>query len=130
MKTHILLVDDDIDEMKIFAEALKDVVGDFKCTYASDGEHALKMLPYLLPQVIFVDFNMPQMNGLQLAQEIRKVRRLDKIPLFLYSTHISMDVIQKANESGITGYLVKPDTIAQLSGTLKTVLGAAIIPAY
>ena len=128
MKTHILLVDDDIDEMKIFVEALKDVVGAFKCTYASNGVHALKMLLYLRPQVIFADYNMPLMNVLDLAKEIRDVPELKDIPLFLYSTYINMDILQKAKKAGVNGCMVKPNTIGQLSETLKTVLPSVIIP--
>ena len=128
MKTHILLVDDDIDEMKIFVEALKDVVGAFKCTYASNGGHALKMLLFLRPQVIFADYNMPLMNGLDLAKAIREVPELKHIPLFLYSTHINIDILQKAKRAGVTGCMVKPNTIGQLSEMLKTVLPSAIMP--
>jgi CheY-like chemotaxis protein len=69
MKTHIFLIDDDINEMKIFVDALKEVTGAFKCTYASNGIHALKMLLYLKPEAIFVDYNMPVMNGLELTRE-------------------------------------------------------------
>jgi CheY-like chemotaxis protein len=62
VRTHILLIDDDIDEMKTSVEALKEVVEHLKCTYASNGIHALKMLFYLKPEAIFVDYNMPAMN--------------------------------------------------------------------
>src|SRR5687767_7458251 len=88
MKTHIFLIDDDVDEMKIFMDALKEVIGAFKCTYASNGIHALKMLLYLKPEAIFVDYNMPVMNGLELAEELKKNEELKNIPVYLYSTHL------------------------------------------
>jgi len=126
MKTHILLVDDDIDEVKLFVEALKGVIGTFKCTYASNGIHALKMMLYLKPEAIFADYNMPAMNGIEFAKEVKKVQELRDIPLFIYSTYISTDIIQKAKDAGISGCLEKPSTMAQLSDSLKKVLAPLV----
>lgn len=72
MKKHILLVDDDKDEAMLFNEALKNVPGSFKCTYASSGLHALEMLNYIQPDFIFINFNMPVMNGADL-QKLHKI---------------------------------------------------------
>ncbi len=119
MKTHILLIDDDIDEMKTFVEALKEVVEPFKCTYASNGIHALKMLFYLRPEAIFVDYNMPAMNGLEFIEEIKKNEQLRYIPVFLYSRHINADTKEKAEEMGIAGCMEKPASIEGLVKALK-----------
>ena len=121
MKTHILLIDDDIDEMKTFVEALKQVVAPFKCTYASNGIHALKMLFYLRPEAIFVDYNMPAMNGLEFVAEIKKNEELQCIPVFLYSSHISLDTMEKAEKMGIAGCMEKPSSIEGLVKALKSV---------
>ena len=121
MKTHILLVDDEIEEMKILAEALKDVLGDHKCTHAFSGVHALEILHYLKPQFIFLDFNMPIMNGLELALAIRDLSDLKDTPVFLYAKHFDAEVFQKAKTAGIAGCLEKPATIAQFSLLLKSV---------
>lgn len=121
MKTHILLIDDDIDEMKTFVVALKEVVAPFKCTYASNGIHALKMLFYLRPEAIFVDYNMPAMNGLEFVEEVKKNDELQSIPIFLYSRHISKDTVEKAVQMGITGCMEKPASIEGLVKALKSV---------
>lgn len=121
MKTHIFLVDDDIDEMKIFVDALKEVIGSCKCTYASNGIHALKILLYLRPEAIFVDYNMPVMNGLELIGEIKKNVELESIPVFLYSTHINPVVMQKARDLGIHGCLEKPCSMAEMVAALKNI---------
>ena len=122
MKTHLLLIDDDIDEMKTFVEALKEVVGAFKCTYAANGIHALKMLLYLRPEAIFAACNMPAMNGLQVAEEVKKIEHLRDIPFFLYAPTFHSLTREKAFQLGISGCLEKPSTIAGLSILLKKVL--------
>ena len=121
MKTHILLVDDDIDEMKTFVEALKKVVPPFKCTYAANGIHALKMLGYLRPEVIFVDYNMPAMNGLEVIAEIKRHESLGGIPVFLYARHISRAILEKAMKLGIAGCMDKPASTEGLVTALKSV---------
>jgi DNA-binding NtrC family response regulator len=72
MKKHILLIDDDRDELTIFMDALADVPGSFKCTYASSASQGLQMLQYLHPDFIFIDYNLPPTNGLRLLSEIKK----------------------------------------------------------
>ena len=101
MKTYILLIDDDIEEMKIFVKALKEVIPHFKCTYASNGVHALQMLNYLKPEAIFIDYNRPAVNGLEFIEEVKKSRELQYIPLFLYSRHISPQAIKRCTGHSI-----------------------------
>lgn len=122
MKTHILLIDDDIDEMKTFVEALKEVVGAFKCTYAANGIHALKMLLYLRPEAIFAACNMPAMDGLQVAEEVKKINHLQDIPFFLYAPNFNTATREKALQLGVSGCLEKPSTTSALSTLLKRVL--------
>lgn len=122
MKKQIFLIDDDIDDMKIFVDALKVVSDTFSCTHASNGVNALKMLHYLRPETIFVDYNMPLMNGLEFVEELHKIKELMHIPVFLFSTHISNIMIQKAREFGVAGCIQKPNNISDLILTLKNVL--------
>ena len=125
MKKHILLVDDDKDEVKIFSEALNQVPGSFKCTYASSARQALDMLQFLTPDYIVTDFNMPMVNGMQLLREIKKDNRLAGIPFFLYSTTITSDVRRKAEEYGAAGCMEKPTSIDALSKVLKSIFHPA-----
>ncbi len=64
MKKHILLIDDDVDELKIFNDALEELPGNFKCTYASNAYQAMDMLKFIHPHFIFIDYNLPAMNGI------------------------------------------------------------------
>jgi CheY-like chemotaxis protein len=119
MKTHVLLVDDDIDEMKTFLEALKTIIPPCKCTYAPNGIHALKMLLYLRPEVIFVDYEMPLMDGLELIEKLKAIDEIKQVPVFLYSSNISPAVKAKAEQLGVAGYLEKPACIHRLTEELR-----------
>lgn len=121
MKKHIFLVDDDIEEMKIFVAALKDMGDAYKCTYAATGDHALKMLQYLTPETIFINYHLTAMNGLELTKEIRKNAALQHTPVFLYFTELDADSRAQALALGQTHLVEKPDTINGVTMVLKNV---------
>src|SRR5690348_4134639 len=90
MKQHIMLVDDDRDELTFFLDALRAVPCDdgFKCTYANSARQAQDMLKYLEPDFIFVDYNMPDTNGLQMLLDIKNKLGSEKPKVYLYSIFI------------------------------------------
>ena len=125
MKKHILLVDDDKDELVIFMDALQKVPAEdgFKCTYASSTGQAIEILKYLVPDYIFADFNIPGMNGLEFLHHVRDQQRFANTQLLLYSTYISE---QTKNNSGNLriGYIQKTATIDLLVRKLCDLLAA------
>src|SRR5688572_20592170 len=98
MKQHIMLIDDEQDELEILLEALKQlpVEDGFKCTYATNASHALIMLRYLIPDVIFVDMNMPGLTGLDFLSNVRNDDKLRNVRIFLFSSSITNNVREKA----------------------------------
>jgi len=131
MKKHILLVDDDADELKIFLDALRQLPGDlFKCTYANNAAHALEMLKYLTPDFIFVDFNIPKINGLEFISEMKKNESLKLSHIFIYSTHISEKLSQEAQAIGASGCIAKTNTIDKLVAELKEILTGEVMTDY
>src|ERR1700754_3733547 len=103
MKKHIFLIDDDEDELEIFHEALKSLPLPCKCTYAGSADHAMQMLQYLTPDLIFIDINMPKLNGFDFLAEIKKNDHLKNIPLFMYSNGIDSAIQAKAIAMGAAG---------------------------
>ena len=132
MKVHIMLIDDDKDELTFFLDALKDVPCDegFKCTYASDTKQAAEMLKYLVPDFIFVDFKMPGINGLQFLLTIKNRLGSEKPKVYLYSIFINEKIKKAALSLGVSGTLKKMFTIKSLSDELKAVLTSPVTPAY
>ena len=71
----ILYVDDDEDDRRIFRELLKQVISTFVCIEARNGSEAIRLLSdptYKAPDIIFLDVNMPVLDGYQTLAEIRK----------------------------------------------------------
>jgi DNA-binding response OmpR family regulator len=130
MKKHIMLIDDDKDELVIFMDALNPIMGDFKCTYADNAEQAYEMLKYLEPDVIFVDYNLPPLNGLQLLAVIRGKRKFRKSKVYLYSTTISDEVNKMARTLGAAGCIEKTNKISTLTHELKAILNPELLPSY
>jgi len=125
MKKHIILIDDDRDELVIFMDALRKVPSDdgFKCTYANSSSQAIDMLKYLVPDYVFADFNMPGMNGLELLHYVKTLERFRATQLYLYSTFVSQETKDKAAGIGIA-WIQKANTIdalvKDLSGLFST----------
>jgi CheY-like chemotaxis protein len=124
MKPHILLVDDDKDELLIFLDALREVPEEdgFKCSYANSAEKALEMLKFLVPDFIFLDFNLPGMNGLQLLSYINTQLDLKHTPVYMYSNKITDAIRQSAKLLGADGCIAKADSIHALRNELESVL--------
>lgn len=100
MKPHLLLIDDDKDELIILLGALKDAGIDCKCTWATSPFQALDMLKYLHADFIFVDYHMPKMNGIECISRILALPSRRNIPLILYSNELSDSLVQQALDNG------------------------------
>jgi len=130
MQKNILLIDDDVDELKIFTDAVKEVPGNFNCVFVNDTEEALHMLLDFTPDYIFVDFNIPKINGLDFLSSIKKTDKLKEIPVFLYSTSISNEMSKMAELLGAAGSIEKTFSIAMLASELKVLLTDGARPNY
>src|SRR5687768_10254806 len=85
----LFIIDDDIEDQEIFMEALKEIDSSIQCFCATNGEEALNQLErevIILPDLIFLDMNMPKLNGKQVLRELKNTRTLKSIPVIMYST--------------------------------------------
>ncbi|TWW01121.1 response regulator [Chitinophaga pinensis] len=127
-KKVILLVDDDLDDQELFGEAMSIVDSDATCYFASDGEEGLRMLENesLECDLIFLDLNMPKMNGKQFLAEIKKKNAYRDIPVVIFSTSLrEKDGIETA-EMGAAHFLTKPSSFGELCKQLELVLAKAL----
>ena len=119
------MVDDDIDDQEIFTIALDEIDQKVECVFASDGIEAVQKLlddPLFEPDYIFLDLNMPKMNGKQCLEEIRKISRLSQTPIIIYSTSSEKKSITEVKLIGATAYFTKPSSISELAKKLAEFL--------
>jgi CheY-like chemotaxis protein len=119
------LVDDDLDDLEIFALAVEDLHGTIQCVTALDGVEAIEKLrsdESFVPDFIFLDLNMPRMNGKQCLLEIKKIKRLFSIPVIIYSTSSNRRDIDETLQLGAAHFLTKPSSISSLTKELSTLL--------
>ena len=120
----ILLIDDDEDDQEIFLTALAKVTSSVACTPISDASIALQKLAdgQIAPDVIFLDLNMPIMNGQQFLVEIKKRPGLEAIPVVIFSTSSHPATIQLTKTLGAMGFITKPDKFDDLITILRSFL--------
>jgi CheY-like chemotaxis protein len=122
----LLLVDDDIDDQQIFAEALETVDPSIQLVVASNGLEALHKLntpDSLQPDMIFLDLNMPMMNGKEFLQELKKTNGFSQIPVIIYTTSSRPEDREQSLTLGATDFLVKPNNYKSLCEQLKEIIG-------
>jgi two-component system chemotaxis response regulator CheY len=91
---------------------------------AGSGEEALKILnKQIIPDIIITDLNMPKMDGFELIENIRKIKEIDKVPIFILTTDFNFNKKLKAKQLNVTGWIQKPynsnDFIKIIGNALK-----------
>lgn len=119
-----MLIDDDEDDQHIFLSALKELTLSIVCHVASNGRKALEHLNSgaVKPELIFLDLNMPVMNGQQFLQLIKQDAALKKIPVIIFSTSSNPVTIEEVMELGARDFITKPDHFDQLREILRITL--------
>lgn len=122
MKKVILLIDDDEDEFEIFIEALHEARLTCDCIFANTAEQALTLLCYTVPDFIFIDYNMPKINGLKCLTKIKQLTNLKDVPVILYSTGLNDELCKLAISLGAESCITKPYKFNTLAKILHQVL--------
>ncbi len=114
---NILLAEDDLDDCNFFKLALETMLLSFHLTTVHDGEHLMKYLSENsehLPDIIFLDINMPRKNGLECLAEIKVNEKLKNIPVVMISTSTDKDKIKNSFDTGASIYIRKPGAFEKL----------------
>ena len=124
MIRRFLLVDDDPDDTDLFEEALKNIDNDVEFYSAQDCSDVLSQLKVqkIAPEIIFLDINMPEMNGWDCLAALKNDPQLRNIPVLMYSTSSVMLDGKKAITKGALGFLEKPPSYEQLKSFLIQLL--------
>src|SRR3954471_13199445 len=119
------LADDDSDEVDLFAEALQEIDPKITMEKASNGQELLdnmKRRNFSLPDIIFLDINMPEMNGWDCLTELKSDAWLKEVPVVMYSTSSNVHDKAKAARLGASHFYTKPDNYQELKKFLTGII--------
>ena len=102
----ILVVDDDHEILKLIAMLLRRIGAE--AWVFEDGESALQRLNQTKPDLIILDLMLPDIDGLQILQEVRAQDRLRHVPVLILSAKADADTIREGLDLGADGYITKP----------------------
>ncbi len=122
---HIILADDDEDDRLLFTDAFDELKINTKVNTFNDGVELmdyLKNLDAILPNVLFLDLNMPKKTGIECLTEIKEDRRFDDIAIAIYSTSSSEEHIEETFVKGANIYIKKPSDFTSLKKILSEVV--------
>lgn len=127
LATKLLLADDDKDDRELFAEALASLDPTVIFREAEDGRQALQLLASEIadpPQLMFLDINMPRMNGWEVLKRIKNDAQLSRIPVIMYTTSSGEKEKLTAAELGALCLITKPDDYKLVRELQRIVLKA------
>ena|ERR1700722_12677604 len=124
MNKTFLLADDDPDDVSMFREALSIIDPSIIFYYAQNGRGVLDNLGdknLENPDIIFLDINMPIMNGWECLAKLKQSELYRDIPVFIYSTASRNKEVEKAFDMGAVCFFTKPTEFKQLVNNLKVI---------
>jgi len=126
MSTHkkILLVDDDTDDQLFFVDAITELEPTLECGIANNGLEALDHLQKVPPPptLIFLDLNMPFMNGFECLAELKKTNEYKEIPVIIFTTSNHPVDMERIISMGASMFLIKPPDFTALKNKLNHIL--------
>ena len=122
---NIVLADDDSDDRLLFEEAIEEIDVKTNLSLFKDGKELLDylLLPdTILPEIVFLDLNMPIKNGMQCLKEIRNTDALKELCVAIYSTSSSEQDIEETFIHGANIYINKPNSFSALKKVIDKIV--------
>ncbi len=123
--TYICLADDDEDDRLLFTDAFGELKITTKVKTFCDGAELMAYLndeKAILPEILFLDLNMPKKSGLECLSEIKASERFSEMAVAIYSTSSSEDHIEETFIKGANIYIKKPNDFTVLKKVLLDVV--------
>lgn len=122
---NIILADDDEDDRLFFTDAFDELKINTRVKTFKDGIYLMDYLngdDITLPNVLFLDLNMPRKSGLECLNDIKKNPKFNDIAIAIYSTSASEEDIEKTFVMGANIYIKKPSDFKTLKKVLSEVV--------
>lgn len=117
----LLCIDDDPEDIELFQDAVRVINENYTCVVAKNGNEGIEKLITLIPDYIFLDINMPIMDGKETLKSIRRDVRFQAIPICILSTAASRRDVEIYKALGADKCLVKPNSFQELIRNLRSV---------
>lgn len=126
---HILLIEDDQDDIDLLKEALKDNNVSHSMDVMSDGS---LVAPYLgsctnYPDVIVLDFNLPKVHGREILKMFRNAPDFTEIPLIILTTSSAREDVEYSINNGATRFMTKPSSVKEIREMVEAITTIAVI---
>jgi CheY-like chemotaxis protein len=117
----ILYIDDDLEDQEVFKDAISIVSPHTKIYFARDGREGFNILSKIdvPPDYIFLDINMPEMDGKEFLTTVKKTHMLNSTPVVMYSTSSNPVDIKEYKKLGAVDFIVKPNNFTGVCEVLK-----------
>ena len=119
---NILLADDDTDDCIFFKIALDELLLSTHLTVVHDGEQLMQLLMNETnesPDVLFLDLNMPRKNGFECLSEIKLSKKLNHLPVIIFSTSFEQEVVNQLYQNGAQYFIRKPSEFSQFKKIIQ-----------
>jgi CheY-like chemotaxis protein len=123
-RVSFFLVEDDLDDVTLFEEILREIDPSILFYSAGNGIEALEKLRSFgdkLPNYIFLDLNMPLMDGKQCLEELKKDDKLKNIPVIIFTTSSQSRDIEQTIQMGAACFITKPTSMKELKNILASI---------
>lgn len=122
--TKIFHIDDDADDIEFFVAAIGYLSDGASCFSFTNAVKALQKLTTgeLIADIIFVDLNMPIINGQEFLAALKATAGLEDIPVIILTTSSDAAAARRLKTEGASGFLTKPTSIKELSNLLRPYL--------
>ena len=120
----IFLLDDDLEDTEIFQEVLSFIDPTIQCSTAENGRDALEKLSRVtfIPDLIFLDLNMPRMDGKECLRKLKENLILRNIPVIIYTTSSQSKDIEETMGAGAIKFITKPLNVNDLEKILRPIV--------
>ena len=117
----VLIIDDEHDFRVICAHVLER--GGYDTAEASNGAEGLKAFAERLPDLVVLDGNLPDIDGLEVCRRLRRLPGAQKVPVLMCTVRSAVVTVSEGLEAGVTDYVLKPfemeDLLERVSDALK-----------
>ncbi len=121
-KLKILLVEDDRIEILKFKRSVSNIINDYDLSLSNNGKEAFIEIDKEIPDLIILDLNMPDTNGIEFLTILKNDEELKHIPVIILTTSNNDKDISECYRLGIAGYVLKPLKYDDYESKIKAVL--------